>query len=1057
MRVCHIADVHVKSLQRHDEMRAVVDAFCNDVTKRGGTDRVYVGGDTFHTKTQGITPEAIDLMSWMLLEMRKIPTPAGGKALVDLILGNHDFIQMNRTRGDIMSSIVKLINDPAVTCYKHSGVYPIAPGINYCLFSIFDEDWDAVKPVPGEINIALYHGPVNGAVMESTDWKVDSGLEAGFFSEFDLCMLGDLHTPQFLGKKKTLSGVERDWIAYPGSFLQGSYAEVLKHGYLQWDIGEKGEWDVEFRELPNPKPFITVKWLGTVEDTVNQVTPDRRGARLRIHSDSLLMQSDIVELQSQLKGVVSELTFKSEKPVENVNTVLVEGNEISKADLHNVSVLQRLVEDYHKNADVPGECWVLVNNLLKEYIADVGEDASVARRNVKWSLKHLKFDNMFCYGENNVINFEKMSGICGLLGPNRYGKSSVIGTIMQSIFNTSDRGSLVNLHVPNVRKQYCSSQAIVDIDGVDHVIKRKIEKFDKKDRVLANASLDFYKVTDVATPLSEEQRAVTEKVIRSLLGTSDDCMLMSVCAQDEMNRFIKSGATYRNQVFSRMLELDVVNKMYDRGHRDLNAARTVLKSMPDCDWETAITTAQDSIDEKTTRLSEIAELVTAREARAEELRTKIASFGEIVVVTKQQVDKRREIVESNKVELIRVTEELATLHDDVASIEQKLQKIATLEKENDAAALNKKHDRFVELKNKLTLVSSDKQRSEQDLTRYKHSLTVLQQTPCKGEGEFGSCTFISDAKQDTAKIDAQDKLVKTLVDSFDIITKDVEAMHAEQIKDTLDKLNKLSTMKNDLIVKMSLKKSNISKSEVHLDAATRALASREAELLELEQQYARDDNATVNNVKQLLTTVLADIKSLNDENVSLARDVAKLEVNLEKLKSDKEKRAVHLQKMQAYELISRALSKKGVPRTIMRSQLPVINAEISEILRGIVNFNVRLEIEDDSDSLDIYLDYDNSLRPIELGSGMEKMVASLAIRVAMVNVSTLPKPDFFIIDEGFNALDDANAEAVNRLLTSMKKYFRLILLVTHVESVKDCVDNVIEITQIEKDSKIVYE
>ena len=87
---------------------------------------------------------------------------------------------------------------------------------------------------------------------------------------------------------------------------------------------------------------------------------------------------------------------------------------------------------------------------------------------------------------------------------------------------------------------------------------------------------------------------------------------------------------------------------------------------------------------------------------------------------------------------------------------------------------------------------------------------------------------------------------------------------------------------------------------------------------------------------------------------------------------------------------------------------------------------------------------------------MEKTIASLAIRVAMINISSLPKPDIFIIDEGFGTLDDAAIEACNRLLTSFKKYFKTILIITHVDAVKDIVDCMLEITKNEKDSKIVF-
>ena len=107
--------------------------------------------------------------------------------------------------------------------------------------------------------------------------------------------------------------------------------------------------------------------------------------------------------------------------------------------------------------------------------------------------------------------------------------------------------------------------------------------------------------------------------------------------------------------------------------------------------------------------------------------------------------------------------------------------------------------------------------------------------------------------------------------------------------------------------------------------------------------------------------------------------------------------------------------------------------------------------------MDIYINYGDSKRVIELASGMEKMMASLAIRVALINVSSLPKTDLLIIDEGFGALDAMNVEACNRLLESLKRWFQHILVISHVDAVKDVVDNVIDITRKSKNSHVYVE
>jgi DNA repair exonuclease SbcCD ATPase subunit len=148
--------------------------------------------------------------------------------------------------------------------------------------------------------------------------------------------------------------------------------------------------------------------------------------------------------------------------------------------------------------------------------------------------------------------------------------------------------------------------------------------------------------------------------------------------------------------------------------------------------------------------------------------------------------------------------------------------------------------------------------------------------------------------------------------------------------------------------------------------------------------------------------------------------------------------------LRSLETLEAAFSKNGVSQDVISFALPKINAEISEILDGIAGFTVEIECND-TNTVEIYLNYGDNRRLIELGSGMEKMISSIAIRVALTNISSLPKSSMLIIDEGFGTLDDNNLEACARLLTNLKSYFKNILVISHVDTIKDIVDNVIDI------------
>jgi DNA repair exonuclease SbcCD ATPase subunit len=104
--------------------------------------------------------------------------------------------------------------------------------------------------------------------------------------------------------------------------------------------------------------------------------------------------------------------------------------------------------------------------------------------------------------------------------------------------------------------------------------------------------------------------------------------------------------------------------------------------------------------------------------------------------------------------------------------------------------------------------------------------------------------------------------------------------------------------------------------------------------------------------------------------------------------------------------------------------------------------------------MDIFIEDGHSRRILELGSGMEKMMAGIAIRVAMINLSSLPKSDIFVIDEGFNALDEEHVGKCLELLQTLKGYFKSVLVISHMQRVKEAADTIIEVVSAGSDSKI---
>ena len=89
-------------------------------------------------------------------------------------------------------------------------------------------------------------------------------------------------------------------------------------------------------------------------------------------------------------------------------------------------------------------------------------------------------------------------------------------------------------------------------------------------------------------------------------------------------------------------------------------------------------------------------------------------------------------------------------------------------------------------------------------------------------------------------------------------------------------------------------------------------------------------------------------------------------------------------------------------------------------------------------------------------SGFEKFALSLAIRVALINVSNLPRPNFLIIDEGIGVMDADNLSNLPALFNYLKSRFDFVMIVSHIESLRDMVDTFIEISKENGYSKVNY-
>ncbi len=79
------------------------------------------------------------------------------------------------------------------------------------------------------------------------------------------------------------------------------------------------------------------------------------------------------------------------------------------------------------------------------------------------------------------------------------------------------------------------------------------------------------------------------------------------------------------------------------------------------------------------------------------------------------------------------------------------------------------------------------------------------------------------------------------------------------------------------------------------------------------------------------------------------------------------------------------------------------------------------------------------------------------MRVGLINVSNLPRSNFLAIDEGWGTMDSDNINSVYNLFQYLKTQFQFALIVSHVDSMRDAVDTLLEISKDSDFSSIKFD
>ena len=1019
MKIAHIADTHIKNLKYHEDYRICFEQMY-EILREQEVDYIVHCGDIAHTKTQ-ISPEFVEMASELFSNLAEI-------APLFVILGNHDGNLKNSNRQDAITPIVQALDNPNISLLKNAGEAEVNDKLTLNVLSVFDRDnW--VQPTNlDKINIALYHGAISNCQTDA-GWTMEYGEDnISIFQNFDFAMLGDIHKRQILD--------EQGRVYYAGSTVQQNHGESNDKGFSIWTINSKDDWDIEHFTLQNPRPFITVELTRTGK--IPRRTKVPTNARLRIVSDNNLS----LDVMRKAVGVArhkfqpESISFLNRAAGKRGNVEDI-ADGLGAQNLRDPEVQQELISEYLKDYQVKSDVLTSIYELNSKYNQQVEAKEDIGR-NVNWELVSFEWSNLFNYGEKNSIDFRKINGITGIFGKNFSGKSSIIDAVLFTIFNTTSKNERKNVNVVNQNKNWGEGKVVIKISNKTYTIHRKVEKYEKKSQgtvsIEAKTLLEFSvydPVTDKTKSLNGTTRNQTDANIRKRFGTIDDFLISSMASQHGALDFINEGSTKRKEIIAKFLDLQFFDKKFKFAKEDAQSSKVLIKKLDGRDYDKEIEEAKVALEKHKAAIVTVEQTKTRLDKQLKSASQKVSELsGKISSTPAEVID-----IHSLRSEIRKTKNQIISLSDSIFA---------------DGERINKENERLGGISSllktldydKLTNSLADIDEAEEQLQTHTQTLEVaiekkklLEDIPCGTS--YPACKFIRDAHVATAVIPEVESKIGEL-------QKSLSGLNPEIVREHLDKFYKLEKKQVEIESLIKDLQLDVERKRASLDRHNTLISE-----LSQKQEIYNNNKEAIENLEKLLKekqlyvnkskSIEEQIKSNSEEKINFYKSLGSEEQRIENLEQDKVEFESIRSEYSSYDLFLRCMHPNGIGYDIIKQKLPIINEEIAKILANVVDFEIFFETT--GNKFDIFIKHPkHEARPIEMASGAEKSMAAMAIRLALLSVSSLPKGDVFVLDEPGTALDEENMAGFIRILELIKVYFKNVLLISHLESLKDSVD-----------------
>ena len=761
------------------------------------------------------------------------------------------------------------------------------------------------------------------------------------------------------------------------------------------------------------------------------------------------------------KEIISKISKKYSIPKEKIRvspqflTVGENGEDLSVTteiiqNIQDPMFQQKLFKEYLSLNDIKDYDFERISAIDAEINAKI--DYQVYDKYRRYCVKWVKWDNFLSYGSDNFFDFTKMKGLVLLSGEpaNQSGKTTFAIDLLHFLLygkttKVDTLAKVFNKHIPNATQVLV--EGCITIDGEDYVIKRTItrpalSKRSAKSKV--SQKVEYYKIIgDTQTELEEyvdnqqeENSVQTNKVIKEAIGRESDFDLIMSISETTLDELVKKKEAERGRLLSRWIGLLPIEEKEALAREKFNSE--IKPSLISNLYSSASVT-----EERDAFLMRI-ETLTKDNAKLEEENKKTDTTIANLEQTKQTLSNAKKGIDT----------ELAKI--DIATLSKQMEEclIQGKTKKNEHDNIVKELKELENIEFSIEEYESTQKKLNEATTKLavlgeKYSSTKQQIEKLKKSEYCPTCGRKLDNVDNSSMIETLNKELSSIGEEgrkareeSNVLSKQMEELKNKRLK--YEERNKIEVKQAALELNLERLRSeykDLASKKKEYEKNSEAIdKNNEIELqIRNTDELIRSNRECFQNNLQIIARNKSDVESYKGE-IKKREDILKRIAEEEKL-------------VKNWKIYLDLVGKNGITKMVLRKALPIINAQLVQLLSDVCDFDIEVAINSKNDVV-FNLIKDGVRSDLNSGSGFELTASALALRAVLADMSTIPRMCGVVLDEVWGRVARDNYDNMRHLIEKISKSYEWMFLISHLNEVKDWCESNVVVTKENNISKI---